>query len=257
MHEYGKKKFIGEGAFGSCYRLYLKGVYPSDIVVKTFKGDKEKAARCMRIEATSLGLWQGVTPRIQMLYGVNESHFSIITKYHGHNLVELIQKKKLKELELLAVFADILKAASVGVERKMAHNDIRTANVCVEQRPIIMSNSDRTVRGVLIGFDCSKPYDTELPSGVAKNLPWVAPELYKNGKCSEESDVYSLAILLKELNLSKRNIPKPLKKWLGRALNADPKKRPKLEIVRIILYKMRNPLWYKHRPKTVSKFDSE
>lgn len=207
---------LGEGAFGACYKLNrLEG--PS-LVIKHFTRGGEAAVQDLKDEVQMLNACQG--EGVQKLVGVCPENQALVTDFAGQSLGHLLDGGLLDESEKLDVLGQVMNAASRGLKRKICHNDIRENNVCVKKRKT-------GVRATLIDYGLASLVG-DNPFVGCDSVPWVAPELFRDGVSSSATDTYSLGHLARELEPHDGFYPEPLSTWVKNALNPNGKKRPRI-----------------------------
>lgn len=140
---------LGSGAYGSCY--LLKFCFPmsrtkNKYVVKQFTGEDEALPELMQ-EVFRLHTCQQVG--VQHLVGICPLASTLITRYAGRDLETLIEKNLLNEEQRVHVLCDIMRVTGTNLKRKIAHTDIREANICVKRQKVA---GRIKVSGTLIDF---------------------------------------------------------------------------------------------------------
>ena len=243
-------KAIGSGTFGTCYpgtfrqyRVVIKEYKARDRTsdeYRSFELLKRQAIREARVIKQL-----GDHPGIPWLFGLCtvKMPVSIVLKFHGDGDGDesctvykaakgkkITEKKKWNEilLETLDALEHIHKCG-------YAHNDLKSNNVVLEKR------EDEKLHPVIIDFGNSvllKKAKAPVPKpkhvrDSYKNS-YIAPELVDGtGKPSIESDVYSLAFLIKSVYgiLKFGNVDVSIKN----ALAKSPKNRPPISVLKVAL----------------------
>ncbi|XP_063598909.1 casein kinase I-like [Penaeus indicus] len=189
---------IGEGAFGEAL------LNPQKNLVIKFSYNV-KSFRNAIIEAKLLQLLHGIE-FIQCLVGVCPDELALVTHYGGPTFKCLsglsLEHKISIGLQIARAFASVHSAG-------FAHNDIKGDNICVN-----MTSAEPVV--TIIDFGMAHVIGTAIrvPCSWQEDLPY-APEICLNkkvGRCSIQSDVYSIGQFLCQL-FEGPKMPFGLRKW--------------------------------------------
>ena len=189
------KEKLGEGAFGSV-RLGVNKQTGEKVAIKIL--DKSKIMKYedkIRIEREIEILKKLRHPNIMRLYSIIETDKQIllITEYiKGQELFQyILLKKKLSEEEACLYFSQIVSGIEYLHKLKIAHRDIKSENIIIEQNTKIIK---------IIDFGLSNTYgdkDEELLRSSCGSPFYAAPEMlkgdiYKGNKV----DIWSMGVVL-------------------------------------------------------------
>ncbi|XP_042227734.1 serine/threonine-protein kinase svkA-like [Homarus americanus] len=215
-----KGEKIGSGTLGQCFRVSGD---TTDYVIKICQGENIYAH--IYDEIKHLEKVQDI-PGTQKLVGAYLEKTLIMTEYAGEPLDQYINKHNLGLDKLESIILQLAKITEQMISRGLAHNDIKADNIC-----IITKEDD--VKVTLIDFGLGtklgeKVYKSSIPLEKIRQLFWMAPEVVRGGKVSENSDIYSLAKLFNFIK-GENKLPAHIKRWIADAENEDPDMRPTLE----------------------------
>lgn len=203
---------IGSGTFGTCYLGTYRGI---SVVIKEYQ-DRSSARdsnhrlailqREARHEAQVLQQL-GDHPGIPFLFGIllKEKPVSIVLKFHGDGGESLTVYKAAKnnkvaeQKEWNRILLETASALEHIHKCEFAHNDLKSNNVVLEKRDDQMLHPVIIDFGKSVAFNKAKnPVPKPAHLRVHYKNSYVAPELVDGtGKPSVESDVFSLAFLIK------------------------------------------------------------
>nr|XP_045600978.1 L-type lectin-domain containing receptor kinase V.7-like [Procambarus clarkii] len=206
---------LGEGGFGQCF-LVLDN-QGKQYVAKTFT----RHTTDLLMEAQCLNLYRGV-PGIQQLVGVCPSTLQVISEFAGFDTISRIIRSSAMFTNYDKLY--VLKQVFTAVDRihalGMCHNDLKSNNVCLRW-------TGMDFRATVIDLGLMRPQGTPVYCGEPSlRCYWIAPELNNRGRCSKQSDVYSLGFLVLEMGVL---ASVQLQLWVNAALSLCPARRPNLQ----------------------------
>ncbi|XP_071527789.1 uncharacterized protein [Panulirus ornatus] len=218
MRRCGRIKRLGAGAYGSCSWI---NVFGADIVVKTFL----KGTETNTIHQELNGLQANQGPGRQKMYGFCPETGEVVSKYSGISLEKALKEDLLTPEKAAYVLLKVIKITQAVFKRNYCHNDIRPANICLKH--IEREKPDVTL--IDFGLATSLGEEVYVDLGVERDgeFLWLAPEMKRGGKCSEGSEVYSIAQLATEL-LKVWATTDHFRNWLTRCLSNVAGERPSL-----------------------------
>ncbi len=189
---------LGEGAMGVVFEA-IDLVSGQKCAVKILKDPNMSEARHKRFDEEGRCIALLDSPYIVKFYeiGVNPkgTRFVVMEKLEGECLSDLIQKRKLSEIEGIYVILKVLEALAVVHRANLVHRDLKPANIFICHKTSNRGNVK------LLDFGIVKDLSTDLHI-TATNI-WVgtpkymSPEAFdpKQSFC-KESDLYAVGILL-------------------------------------------------------------
>ena len=189
------KEKLGEGAFGSV-RLGINKQTGEKVAIKIL--DKNKLTKYedkQRIEKEIEILKKLRHPNIVRLYSIieTEKQILLITEYiKGQELFQyILLKKKLSEEEACFYFSQIVSGIEYLHKLKIAHRDIKSENIIIEQNTKLIK---------ILDFGLSNTYgdkDEEILSSSCGSPLYAAPEMLKGDIYKGSTvDIWSMGIVL-------------------------------------------------------------
>nr|XP_043610262.1 probable serine/threonine-protein kinase SIS8 [Erigeron canadensis] len=188
-------KQIGQGSYGAVYHALWHG---SDVAVKVFVGQdfaddmilafKQEVSLMKRLYHPNILLFMGAVTSPQ--------HLCIVTEFLPRgSLFQILHKNttRLDRRRRLYMAMDIARGMNYlhHCNPPIVHRDLKSPNLLV--------NKNWTVKVGDFGLSRIKD-QTYLKTNLGKGTPqWMAPELLRNEKADEKSDVYSYGVVLWEI----------------------------------------------------------
>jgi serine/threonine protein kinase/tetratricopeptide (TPR) repeat protein len=142
----------------------------------------------------------------------------------GETLAERLKGDPLTQSEALDLGAQIADALDAAHRCRVLHGDLKPSNI------IVLRRDDGTPRAVLTDFGLARALDPVPPAGVDGIMmgtpEYMAPEQLQGGPASPRSDLYSFALVVREL--LRMSSATPRAGWPGimaRALDENPANR--------------------------------
>ena len=188
------KEKLGEGAFGSV-RLGINKQTGEKVAIKILEKNKLKSEDKCRIEREINILKKLRHPNIVYLYSIIETdkQILIITEYiQGQELFHyILLKKKLTEEEACYYFTQIVSGVEYLQKLKIAHRDIKSENIIIDQRTKMIK---------IIDFGLSNTYgdkDEKILSTSCGSPLYAAPEMLKGEIYKGNTvDIWSIGVVL-------------------------------------------------------------
>ena len=198
------KEKLGEGAFGSV-RLGVNRQTGEKVAIKILEKNRLKSEDKCRIQREIKILKKLRHPNIVHLYSIieTEKQILIIMEYiQGQELFHyILLKKKISEEEACYYFSQIVSAVEYLHNLKIAHRDIKSENILIDQN---------TKRIKLIDFGLSNTYgdkDEGILSTSCGSPLYAPPEMLKGEIYKGNSiDIWSIGVVLYFIYLSKMQI---------------------------------------------------
>ena len=220
---------LGGGGMGIVYRARDTRL-GRDVAIKLLRPSGDEDMRRL-FEREARATAQLLHPNIVTLHhvGEHEGHpYLVLELLTGETLAaRLARRGKLPVPEALAILDGVLGALAFAHERGVLHRDLKPNNVFI--------TGDQRVK--VLDFGVALPLDTAPgPVTRAAGTPgYMAPEQRDGGEQDARTDVWAAALLLLECLLGRRtsaqsvmdiSAPPVVRELLGRALSADPQRRP-------------------------------
>jgi hypothetical protein len=220
---------LGGGGMGIVYRARDQRL-GRDVAVKLLRPSGDDDMRRL-FEREARATAQLLHPNIVTLHhvGEHEGHpFLVLELLSGETLAaRLARRGKLPVAEAVTILDGVLCALAFAHERGVLHRDLKPNNVFL--------TGDQRVK--VLDFGVALPLDTSPgPVTRAAGTPgYMAPEQRDGGEQDARTDVWAAALLLLECLLGRRtsaqsvmdiSAPPLVREVLGRALSADPSRRP-------------------------------
>ena len=195
-------KSIGEGGMANVYLAY-DTILDRDVAVKILRGDlsnDEKFVR--RFQREALNASSLSHPNIVEVYDVGEDngqYFIVMEYIEGKNLKDLLKKRgKLTVSEVVDIMGQIADGLSIAHDSYIIHRDIKPQNIFI--------TPEGTVKLGDFGIATFQNTNARLTRSevVVGSVHYLAPEIYKGGQATYQSDIYALGITFFELLAGKQ-----------------------------------------------------
>jgi serine/threonine-protein kinase len=187
---------LGEGGMADVY-LAIDTLLNREVAIKVLRGElSTDAVSLLRFKREANAASTLNHPNIVEIYDVGEEggkHFIVMEVVRGKTLKQLIsQRGAMEKEEALAIMKQLIAAISEAHRKNIIHRDIKPQNVLVKD--------DGTVKitdfGIALAQDAMQLTQTDAVMG---SVHYLAPECARGEAASNQSDVYSLGIVLYEL----------------------------------------------------------
>ncbi|MDR3215395.1 MAG: Stk1 family PASTA domain-containing Ser/Thr kinase [Bacilli bacterium] len=191
---------IGEGGMANVY-LGMDTILNRRVAIKVLRGDlSHDESFVKRFQREALATTALEHPNLVQVFdvGSEQGYYYIVMEYiEGKTLKQLIkQHGPLSVAETINVMEQLVSAVEHAHSRGVIHRDIKPQNVIVR--------NDGTVKltdfGIAVAQNAAQLTQTNSIMG---SVHYLAPELAKGQNASEQSDIYSLGILMFELLVGK------------------------------------------------------
>jgi eukaryotic-like serine/threonine-protein kinase len=187
---------LGEGGMADVY-LAVDTLLNREVAIKVLRGElSTDTVSLLRFKREANAASALNHPNIVEIYDVGEEngkHFIVMEVVRGKTLKQLIsQRGAMDKEEALAIMKQLIAAISEAHRKNIIHRDIKPQNVLVKD--------DGTVKitdfGIALAQDAMQLTQTDAVMG---SVHYLAPECARGEAASNQSDVYSLGIVLYEL----------------------------------------------------------
>lgn len=187
---------LGEGGMADVY-LAVDTLLNREVAIKVLRGElSTDHVSLLRFKREANAASTLNHPNIVEIYDVGEEagkHFIVMEVVRGKTLKQLIsQRGAMEKEEALAIMKQLIAAVSEAHRKNIIHRDIKPQNVLIKD--------DGTVKitdfGIALAQDAMQLTQTDAVMG---SVHYLAPECARGEAASNQSDVYSLGIVLYEL----------------------------------------------------------
>jgi len=282
MHELGRLKRIGSGAFGTVYKAKYKGEPVAVKRIETFDENSPKVDVYKYLVREILNLkkvkHENVLKYIGLAHKEERKIYMVTDLVNGGTLGKINKKLKKKFAILLEICCKVAFAMRYLNSQNMIHRDLKPENILVFNCTnffviflfiaiIQVSNDFSLVKLCDFGMSITpgddvgvKPKDRTLERKrtCVGTKQFMAPEM-KQGEGSFAADVYSFGIMLAEIfgfsskselftQKKIKNVPEDLIDLVRICVNPDPKKRPTFSVIASELIRIHNDYYRDYPP---------
>lgn len=214
-----KPRELGKGGYGSAFYNREGGV------VMKFASSVE-VYRTFILEAMVMKLFAEYQSGFQRLVGLCPDKLGLVTRYAGLSLAHYVDSGRLNTDHKFSILTQLCKILSDLHQQGFVHNDVKVQNVCLsltESRPVVTL--------IDFGITMLTGWKVGLDTAWKASLPY-APEICGNsrGKCSRNSDTFSVGQILREL-FEGTELPPLLSSWHARSQSKRPSERSNLSLL--------------------------
>lgn len=274
---------IGEGGMAEVYRGWdsqLRRTVAVKVLKEQLTGDSALVQRFRREAQAAAGLSH---PNIVNIYDVGvegNTHFFVMEYLHGKTLKQFIRERgRLPADEAVAIAARIAEALVQAHAAGVIHRDIKPQNI------IFSHNGQVKVADFGIAIAADGSTTLTCTDKIIGSVHYFSPEQARGGMAGEQSDIYSLGVILYEMVTGQvpfsgesplsvamkhvqepvippsqlaADIPEPLERIILKALEKDPEHRYRSarEFLDELLYFQREGK-SRVRPPATPHFDDE
>lgn len=251
--KYVKKKLLGQGSFGSAWRVEEKEtgtIYAAKVMDTNNMSSKDRGFVANEVKCLSRCNNANII-RHRVSYERGGMLLIIMEYADGGDLYRQIKARQhtmryFKEHEVLFIFLQLCLALDHIHLNKMMHRDLKTANVLLTTTGLVK----------LGDFGFSRQYEDSLSNPVGSTFCgtpyYLSPELWRRAPYSKKSEMWALGVVLYEVMALKRpfggrnmdelienilhahrqELPcvysEDLRRLCGQLLSLDPRHRPSL-----------------------------
>lgn len=187
---------IGQGSVGVIYRISGADQY----VLKTIVcGDNTRKLADALKEIKIMQALKGVSSAVQLISTEIDSNNTVfILEECLEDFSSYLSRRPFSLLDIVEIVGEVCAAAIACRDANVAHLDIQPKNIFFREQE----------SRIVLGDFSSSLFLDELKSNknMRGTLAYMAPEVYRNGICSEQSDIYSIGLLLYCL-LNEKKLP--------------------------------------------------
>lgn len=192
---YKIKHILGSGGMANVF-LATDLILERDVAIKVlrydFKDDQQSIRRFHREATASTEL---VHPNIVPIYdiGGDEYPYIVMEYVEGPNLMEYINDNHpIAYRKVIAIMQEILSGVTYAHSKGVIHRDLKPQNILMNKKGQAMI----TDFGIAVALTQQSITQT---NSVLGSVQYIAPEQAKGSIASNESDIYSLGIILYQL----------------------------------------------------------
>ncbi|XP_042205090.1 MAP kinase kinase MKK1/SSP32-like [Homarus americanus] len=221
-------RFLGEGASG---KVFLGEFSNGPVCAKV--GVSHGINNAFSIEKENNLQVNGAGGSPVLLGSCTDYPVLIFSLCQGQTLDEVVENLIVfSPTKLSLIFLPIAEGLAEVHSRGIIHNDIKVDNVLLEK------NSDESYTSHFIDFGLSTADGGHLTSHSNPKGSHYAPELFKGLPCTPASDIYSLGVMISDVQYCFDNPwPPGVKRLCKQMLNRNPQHRPILSKVIKVLRK--------------------
>ncbi|UOT91785.1 Serine/Threonine kinase [Aratus pisonii nudivirus] len=131
--------------------------------------------------------------------GVNVKKLTILFEYAGVPLIEYVHhhKSKFQKKTLIMLYENIVRTCTFLNDKGYSHNNLNLENICIMDKPTDRFYVTLTNFSMITRFGI-RPYMKRSKS--SDQIPWIRSYLLEGGECSNLTDCYSVAYIIKTIS---------------------------------------------------------
>ncbi|MBM6613662.1 Stk1 family PASTA domain-containing Ser/Thr kinase [Desemzia sp. RIT804] len=189
-------KPVGSGGMANVY-LAHDLILDRDVAVKVLRYDFRKDQDTIRrFKREALSSTELVHPNIVSIYDVgeeNDTQYIVMEYIKGMDLKEYINNNfPIAYRKVLNIMSQILSAVSYAHQNQIIHRDLKPQNVLIDESGVVKI----TDFGIAVAVSQSSITQTNSLLG---SVHYLSPEQARGAMATNQSDIYSLGIILYEL----------------------------------------------------------
>lgn len=189
-------KPVGSGGMANVY-LAHDLILDRDVAVKVLRYDFRKDQDTIRrFKREALSSTELVHPNIVSIYDVgeeNDTQYIVMEYIEGMDLKDyIINNFPIAYRKVLDIMSQILSAVSYAHQNQIIHRDLKPQNVLIDESGVVKI----TDFGIAIAVSQSSITQTNSLLG---SVHYLSPEQARGSMATNQSDIYSLGIILYEL----------------------------------------------------------
>lgn len=204
MMEIGKKlngryKIIGTVGGGGMAHVYLAHdlILDRDVAVKVLRYDfREDQDTIRRFKREALAATELVHPNIVSVYDIGEENHNqyIVMEYvKGMDLKKYIHNYfPIPYQKVIDIMSQVLSAVADAHHNRIIHRDLKPQNILIDETGVVKI----TDFGIAVALSQTSITQTNSLLG---SVHYLSPEQARGGMATNQSDIYSLGIILYEL----------------------------------------------------------
>ena len=189
------KEVVGQGAIATVYAGEWNGQPVAIKMLSTSLSGKEGLEFVREVQILS----RLRSPFVVPFYGacLEEGHACMVMEYLSlGSLADYLSKNPLTLMQQKQIAVDIVRGLQYLHNKGLLHGDLRGAN--------ILLTADRHAKIADFGLTQTRAYSIRTLDKISPAIAWCAPELFRETKMTEKSDIYSLGTLLWEVFTGKK-----------------------------------------------------
>ena len=203
-----------------------------------------------RLKEANPEIYRGIAKlrnqHIPLIYSIREQgeELCIVEEYiDGQTLEVYLAQEPLTDVQKIGLMIQLCEALEILHQCKPAviHRDIKPSNILISEDGVLK----------IIDFDASRQYKAEKNTSDTRllgTIEYAAPEQFGYSQTDVRSDVYSIGVVLNELNIQEASSLKKWKTIVDKCTSFDPENRYKnvaelkKELTKCVV-KAKRPLW--------------
>lgn len=195
----GRYKVIGTVGSGGMANVYLARdlILERDVAVKVLRFDfRDDQDTIRRFKREALAATELIHPNIVSVYDVGEeenNQYIVMEYIKGMDLKHYIHSNfPIPYQKVLDIMRQILAAVSEAHNNRIIHRDLKPQNVLIDESGVVKI----TDFGIAVALSQTSITQTNSLLG---SVHYLSPEQARGGMATNQSDIYSLGIILYEL----------------------------------------------------------
>jgi TolB-like protein/Flp pilus assembly protein TadD/predicted Ser/Thr protein kinase len=198
---------LGEGGMGVVFRARDPRL-ERDVALKIIKQDAlhdEDSKRRFKLEARALS--QLLHPKIATLFDFDSDRgvdFLVLEFVPGESLAHTLRNGPLPETRARAIALDVAEGLQSAHEKGIVHRDLKPGNIIITPRgraKVLDFGLARVTAGT---GSLTQSNSISGPSALVGTVPYMSPEMVRDGRVNASSDLYALGALLFEMTTGRR-----------------------------------------------------
>lgn len=155
---------------------------------------------------------------IPLLQSFQEPEMIVVPFIHGMHLADYLQYSSPNVKTATKIFSSLVSAVAHIHSKGFLHCDLNSPNILIDHSHTL----------TLIDFGLARPIQqAKLQRKIIGSTRSSPPELHEGGVWTEQGEIYSLGILLKDiLDACNEDVPEYFEQILSKCINNNPKNRP-------------------------------
>ena len=188
------------------------------VIPKNKLKNREEYEKEVRIMA-GLRECPNVVRVLPMEFESTNNYYLVMEYCNQSTLKEFLRSRRHKQktsiFELLQIMDDLVRGYYAIYERRILHQDIKPANICIKDRVFKLND-----------FGLAQVAHPEDRHRLAGTLSYMSPEKLRGDRCTNKADVYALGLVLYEVMFGKHPFVEKFEKWWRPTMQARLQNNP-------------------------------